>query len=328
MSIDATPKLSKEEKEAKRARKEAKKAKKAAEAAATGGESAAATAPTTAAASEASTPAATGDSEKAEKKKRKEEKKRKRAEAEAETGAGTQQEAAVESEGQAPAKKEKKDKKGTSDTAAPVEASSASSSALVQPTPFNSSHDAYLTSQNVTLEPRLFPPFLSIPSLPVNPKIGSWLGKFKSPTPIQACSWPALLGGRDVVAIAETGSGKTLGFGVPGLHLLSSLSEASPASSEEGLSKKQAKKAKKAAASGGPVIQMLVLAPTRELALQSHETLNELGGALGIKSVCLYGGVGKADQLRDLARDGNRIVVGTPGRILDLADSGDMDLSS
>jgi ATP-dependent RNA helicase DBP3 len=290
MSIDAAPKLTKEEKEAKRARKEAKRAKKAEAAAAA----------TSASASSAPTPVAEPASdEKAEKKKRKEEKKRKR---EAEAG-----EAAADTEASASA--------------------DAAASGLVQPTPFNSSHDAYLTSQNVTLEPRLFPPFLSIPSLPVHPSIGSWLGKFKSPTPIQSCSWPALLGGRDVIAIAETGSGKTLGFGVPGLHLLSSLS-ASAAAPDEGLSKKQAKKAKKAAAAGGPVIQMLVLAPTRELALQSHETLNELGGALGIKSVCLYGGVGKADQLRDLARDGNRIVVGTPGRILDLADSGDMDLSS
>ena len=221
MSIDAAPKLTKEEKEAKRLRKEAKKAKKAAAAA----EEGTSTVPTTAAVSEASTPApaAAGGvtDEKAEKKKRKEEKKRKRAE-EAAGESSTVTPAEPTESTDRPDKKSKKDKKAA---AADVPAASSSTgTGIVQPSAFNSSHDAYLTSQNVTLEPRLFPPFLSIPSLPVHPTILSWLGKFKSPTPIQSCSWPALLGGRDVIAIAETGSGKTLGFGVPGLHLLSSLS--------------------------------------------------------------------------------------------------------
>lgn len=72
---------------------------------------------------------------------------------------------------------------------------------------------------------------------------------------------------------------------------------------------------------------MLVLAPTRELAQQSHETLAALGKGLKVGGVCLFGGVGKDEQLGGLRRKEVKVIVGTPGRTLDLADSGDLDLS-
>jgi ATP-dependent RNA helicase DBP3 len=75
-----------------------------------------------------------------------------------------------------------------------------------------------------------------------------------------------------------------------------------------------------------PSVQALVVAPTRELAMQTHEALSKLGEPLGISAVCIYGGVPKYEQKQAL-KDGARIVVGTPGRILDLANEGALDLS-
>ncbi|WWC95307.1 ATP-dependent RNA helicase DBP3 [Kwoniella sp. B9012] len=173
---------------------------------------------------------------------------------------------------------------------------------------FTAEHNTYLTSQNITLTPSVYPPILSIPSLPIDPALQPFLKSFSKPTPIQACSWPALLAKRDVVGIAETGSGKTLSFGVPGLNHVSSL----PPVGKKGKGQ----------------IAMLVLAPTRELAQQSHDTISAFGKSVGINSVCLFGGVGKYEQINELKKGETRIVVGTPGRTLDLADAGDLDLSS
>ncbi|KAK0532422.1 RNA-dependent ATPase [Tilletia horrida] len=144
---------------------------------------------------------------------------------------------------------------------------------------------------------------------------------FKQPTPIQACCWPILLAGSDVVGIAETGSGKTFAFGLPALQLIASSSLQSSAG--DGKKSKKGKGASAAAAA----ISMLVVAPTRELAIQTHENLALLATPLGVGSICLYGGVSKHDQIASLrsASPPIRIVVGTPGRILDLARGGGHD---
>lgn len=344
-------------KEEKRRRKEAKRAKKAAKAASASAPATVSAVPSTLTSAGPSTapqsPAPQVESapdaslimdEQQRRKEAKEAKKRKRA---AETGAdpaaGTRDTNDVGESSKAPStsatpvseplgdadkprKKSKKDKQVVSggSTAEPADSALASSSKpapISVPTTFTAAHKAYLSDQGITLSPSLYPPMLDIASLPVSSSISSFLSRFPKPTPIQACAWPPLLAGRDVVGVAETGSGKTLGFGVPGMQLLSGLS----AGSSGGEGKKKQKKSKK---NGGGVIQLLVLAPTRELALQSHETLADLGKAMGIESVCLYGGVGKDSQLAALAKESTRIVVGTPGRVLDLADSGEMDLST
>lgn len=77
-----------------------------------------------------------------------------------------------------------------------------------------------------------------------------------------------------------------------------------------------------------PHVSVLVIAPTRELAIQTHVTMEKLANALGFGSICLYGGVSKYDQIQQLSSSPSiRVVVGTPGRVLDLAREGNLDLS-
>ncbi|XP_010485405.1 PREDICTED: DEAD-box ATP-dependent RNA helicase 14 [Camelina sativa] len=119
---------------------------------------------------------------------------------------------------------------------------------------------------------------------------------FSAPTPIQAQSWPIAIQGRDIVAIAKTGSGKTLGYLIPGFLHLQRIRNDSRA---------------------GPTI--LVLSPTRELATQIQEEAVKFGRSSRISCTCLYGGAPKGPQLRDLDR-GADIVVATPGRLNDILE--------
>lgn len=119
----------------------------------------------------------------------------------------------------------------------------------------------------------------------------------ETPTPIQAKAIPAALTGGDLVAIAQTGTGKTLAFGLPALTRLAQ-------SPRHGTS-------------------MLVLAPTRELAHQVHEVLTPLAKAVGLTTACIYGGVGMAPQTTALRRGAN-IVVACPGRLLDHMGEGNI----
>ncbi|KAL0461695.1 UNVERIFIED_CONTAM: ATP-dependent RNA helicase-like protein DB10 [Sesamum latifolium] len=119
---------------------------------------------------------------------------------------------------------------------------------------------------------------------------------FSAPTPIQAQSWPIALRGRDIVAIAKTGSGKTLGYLIPGfIHL------------------KQRHNNPKL----GPTV--LVLSPTRELATQIQDEAVKFGKSSRISCTCLYGGAPKGPQLKDLDR-GVDVVVATPGRLNDILE--------
>lgn len=126
---------------------------------------------------------------------------------------------------------------------------------------------------------------------------------FKAPTPIQAASWPFLLSGRDVIGVAETGSGKTMAFAVPCVRAISTLP------------KKQK--------NTGP--RAVIVSPTRELAMQSYEQIMNLAKASGLQAVCVYGGVPKEEQRRALKTAD--IVVATPGRLNDLINEGCADLS-
>jgi ATP-dependent RNA helicase DeaD len=115
-----------------------------------------------------------------------------------------------------------------------------------------------------------------------------------TPTPIQAEALPALLDGRDLIGQARTGSGKTLAFGIPAIELVDTRQRH---------------------------VQVLVLTPTRELAVQVGGVLEELGAAKGIKVGLLFGGRAPGPQ-REMLKRGAQIIVGTPGRVLDFLQQG------
>lgn len=146
---------------------------------------------------------------------------------------------------------------------------------------------------------------------------------FKEPTEIQKYCWYILKKlKRDLVGVAETGSGKTLAFALPILHRLFKSKD------DEESKGKDEKKLKKSllgtfsSNQNNSKIKMLILAPTRELALQIHNVISSV-----IPSLCIYGGVGKDDQIRKLKQN-ILLVTGTPGRILDLANEGHLILSN
>ena len=123
---------------------------------------------------------------------------------------------------------------------------------------------------------------------------------YTAPTPIQEQAIPLILAGRDVLGLAQTGTGKTAAFALPILQRLTS----------------------------GPQrkVRVLVVAPTRELAEQIHQTFVELGKDIKVRSTPIYGGVSKRPQLAAL-RSGAEIVVACPGRLLDHIGERDIDLS-
>jgi ATP-dependent RNA helicase DBP3 len=132
---------------------------------------------------------------------------------------------------------------------------------------------------------------------------------FAHPSPIQAQSWPILTQTvegrkRDIVGIAETGSGKTLAFALPALSAMSAAD-----------SRKRR------------LPRMLVLSPTRELAMQSDDVLKEFGAVVNLKSLVVYGGVPKYTQTSELKKGDVDCIVATPGRIKDLIQEGTCDLS-
>lgn len=123
---------------------------------------------------------------------------------------------------------------------------------------------------------------------------------YTTPTPIQVQAIPHVLAGKDVLGLAQTGTGKTAAFILPILQRLTT---------------------------GAPRrIRALIVSPTRELAEQTHQAAMALGQNTGSKSAAIYGGVSKGPQLAALRR-GVEIVIACPGRLLDLLGDGSVDLS-
>ncbi|KAK9362317.1 P-loop containing nucleoside triphosphate hydrolase protein [Lipomyces starkeyi] len=126
---------------------------------------------------------------------------------------------------------------------------------------------------------------------------------FTAPTAIQSQGWPMALSGRDLVGIAETGSGKTLSYCLPAIVHINAQPLLAPGD--------------------GPIV--LVLAPTRELAVQIQQECTKFGKSSRIRNTCVYGGVPRGQQIRDLAR-GVEICIATPGRLIDMIESGKTNL--
>ena len=131
---------------------------------------------------------------------------------------------------------------------------------------------------------------------------------YENPTPIQAQAIPLVLAGHDLLAGAQTGTGKTAAFTLPMLQRLAS-----------GTAPKNK--------FGGKGIRTLVLTPTRELAAQVEENLRSYAKYLDITSTVIFGGVGMKPQIARIEK-GVDVLVATPGRLLDLAGQGFMDLST
>lgn len=127
---------------------------------------------------------------------------------------------------------------------------------------------------------------------------------YRSPTPVQAQSIPALLEGRDLLGTAQTGTGKTAAFTLPLLQRL--VSQSRPHAR-------------------GVRPRALILAPTRELAAQIGDSVRTYGRFVSIRHAVIFGGVNQASQVRAL-REGIDILVATPGRLLDLMQQGHVHL--
>ena len=120
---------------------------------------------------------------------------------------------------------------------------------------------------------------------------------YTEPTPIQAKAIPIVLQGHDIMGGAQTGTGKTAGFTLPLLQKLARHANSSPSPAKH-------------------PVRALILAPTRELAMQVHENVVTYSKFLPLRSTCIYGGVDMKAQVAEL-KEGREIIVATPGRLLD-----------
>lgn len=121
--------------------------------------------------------------------------------------------------------------------------------------------------------------------------------KYEHPTPIQLKSIPIALEGKDLVGIAETGTGKTLAFGIPTIQRLAQLKDR----------------------------RALIILPTRELAIQVEETIHKIGGPIKLRTAVLIGGASMNMQLRDLHKHPH-VIIATPGRLIDHLNQGTVSL--
>ncbi|CAI0392224.1 unnamed protein product [Linum tenue] len=161
--------------------------------------------------------------------------------------------------------------------------------------------EEYRLRREITVEGRDVPkPVLSFDDVGFPEYVMQEVSKagFTEPTPIQSQGWPMALKGRDLIGIAETGSGKTLAYLLPAIVHVNAQPILAPGD--------------------GPIV--LVLAPTRELAVQIQQEATKFGASSRIKNTCIYGGVPKGPQVRDLQK-GVEIVIATPGRLIDMLES-------
>ena len=141
---------------------------------------------------------------------------------------------------------------------------------------------------------------------------------YEQPTPVQTQSIPIALGGHDLIARAQTGTGKTAAFGLPMIDRLVVRGARHAASRE--VSPRPKPKAK------GDAPRGLVLVPTRELAMQVYRALAAYGAPASLRVAAIFGGVGTQPQ-RVALRQGVDIVVATPGRLIDHLEQRAVDLS-
>ncbi|CAN0220584.1 unnamed protein product, partial [Ectocarpus sp. 6 AP-2014] len=210
----------------------------------------------------------------------------------------------AEDAGEAAPKKSK-----TTDVAEPTEpaAEPAGGAPALTAAEFCSTHKIAIKSDDDSFDCPV--PMSSFESTPFGGPIRGALkaAGYPAPTPTQAQSWPIALSGRDIISVARTGSGKTLGFLLPAFHAL--------------LNRPGGCKPRM----GGPYI--VVLAPTRELACQINEEATKFGKAAGIRSTTVYGGSPKYPQIKAI-QSGVQVVIATPGRLNDIMEMGKINMTN
>ncbi len=159
--------------------------------------------------------------------------------------------------------------------------------------------ERYMTQEPTATKVASTPSFDTLPFAPFLQETIRTVG-YTTPTPIQADAIPVILEGRDLIGLAQTGTGKTAAFVLPLLHKLSG-------------GKKKG-------------VQALILAPTRELAEQINDVIKTFSGRTGIRTVTVYGGVSHRNQISQL-RTNVQIVVACPGRLMDHIRGNTIDLS-
>lgn len=201
-------------------------------------------------------------------------------------------------------KKEKKEKKRKNEESESLESSKKEKKESSTITT-NSSISALYPDFKVTCvseNNETFAPATDFKSVDFHSKLAPLTANFSKPTPIQAYSFPVLLAGKDMVGIAETGSGKTLAFSLPILSRIL----------KSGRSENDGR------------VKMLVIAPTRELAMQTFEVVNRVIP----ESICLYGGTNRGEQQRQMTQKKPFVVIGTPGRLVDFLRDGTLKISN
>ncbi|KAJ3116856.1 hypothetical protein HDU96_008637 [Phlyctochytrium bullatum] len=180
--------------------------------------------------------------------------------------------------------------------------------------------DAFYTANamSVTNAGTTFRPILNFSDLSLPAEFAAALSGFDKPTAIQSAAWGPVFEGRDLVGIAKTGSGKTLAFGLPALLKMQHV-RAKREAMENGEEDVEVVK-------GSKHPRVLILSPTRELATQIQGSLDAVGATMGLRSIALYGGTNKGEQIKELKK-GADIVVATPGRLMDLVQDGLCNLS-
>jgi ATP-dependent RNA helicase DBP3 len=275
------------------------------------------------------------EQKKADKKRRKEEKReKKRLQEEAAAAAATATEdvamteatseeaAASEEPSKKKEKKDKKKKKDSAEEAQPTTTTAAAepSNGLYKQTDSlmalpQSDIDAFFSQHSIIVDDTktdkatALRPVIAFSHLPTTDLLRkSPFTAYKTPTPIQAASWPWTLSGRDAVGVAETGSGKTMAFALPLVETLYRLAQTKGKKQQRG-------------------VKAVVVSPTRELAMQTHEQTAQLASLVGLKCVCVYGGSPKEEQ-RALIQRGADIIVATPGRLKDFMSDGTVELGA
>ena len=154
---------------------------------------------------------------------------------------------------------------------------------------------------NSKINEKIPKPLLDFKDLSFDQKVIKLMsGQFATPTAIQSVAWSIAQRGHNLVGVAETGSGKTLSFLLPAFNHI--LNQNTRASSRE-----------------GPIV--LIVAPTRELAMQIHKVASDFAVKLGFRTACLYGGAPRSGQIREVVY-GVEMIVATPGRLLDIVSFG------